>query len=243
MTNNQYGLEDKSKPRQWLSWLFFGLLGAGVVALIIWFVSKSSSVVRKPVPEVVQLQIIQPPPPPPPPPPPQDQPPPEPKVEPMEAPPDEPPPEQPEAKPEQAADNKAEPGPVGLDAQGQGAADGFGLAGKPGGQASLGGGNGNGIGSGSGGTSRAHGRYAALLQSRIRNALQKERELRKAPYEIKVQLWLGTTGQPEKVALVGTTGDAKVDQVIEATIMKMSGLSEPIPDGLPKPIVLQVRSS
>lgn len=139
MTNNQYGLEDKSKPRQWLSWLFFGLLGAGVVALIIWFVSKSSSVVRKPVPEVVQLQIIQPPPPPPPPPPPQDQPPPEPKVEPMEAPPDEPPPEQPEAKPEQAADNKAEPGPVGLDAQGQGAADGFGLAGKPGGQASLGG--------------------------------------------------------------------------------------------------------
>jgi hypothetical protein len=247
MTNNQYQPEEKTKMHKGLFWLLLGLLLAAVVALMFWFVSKSSSVVRKPVPEVVQLQIIQPPPPPPPPPPqPEDQPPPEPEpkpeVEPMESPKEEPPPDQPESKPEPAADNQAEAGPVGLDAQGQGPADGFGLAGNPGGQSSLGGGNGSGGGIGGSGP-RAHGRYAALLQSRIRNMLQKERELKRNPYEVKVQLWLSSSGQPEKVMLVGTTGDTKVDQIIESTIMKMSALSEPIPEGLPKPIVLQVRSS
>lgn len=240
MANNPFKQPEKPPSREWVYWVVGGLVVALVVGAIVWFVSKASGVKRKPVPEVVQLQIIQPPPPPPPPPPP-DQPPPEipPEVQPMEAPPDEPPPpEQQEAKAE-----PAEAGPVGLDAQGQGPGDSFGLAGKPGGQPSLGGGgDGTGIGAATG-NGKAHGRYAALLQSRIRNALQKERDLRRVPYEVKVQLWLSGSGQPEKVALLGSTGDSKVDQQIEAAIMKLSALTEPMPQDLPKPLILQVRSS
>lgn len=146
-------------------------------------------------------------------------------------------------KPEQPVENKppapkqsaSPPGPPALDIKGQGPSDAFGLEGKPGGGEFLGGGGG-------GGGSR-FGWYAAIIQGRAREALQKQRKLIGTRYQVGVQLWLSADGVPERIELINSTGKQDVDQLLRDVLLGLGKLPQPPPKDMPEPVILQVSTS
>jgi periplasmic protein TonB len=201
------------------------LIGLGV--LIYRIFTGTTSVPRKTVPDVVQLKLIPPPPPPPPPPPKMVE---QPKMK------------QPELKPQQVVENHppspkapTPPGPPALDVKGQGPSDSFGLQGNPGGGDFLGGGGG-------GGGSR-FGWYAALIEGRAREALQKERRLIGARYQVAVRMWLSSDGVPQRVELIGSTGKTDTDRLLQEVLQGIGKLPQPPPQDMPQPVILQVSTS
>jgi protein TonB len=175
---------------------------------------------KKHVMEVVTLKLIQPPPPPPPPPPPVVKPPEPAKMleQPKEAPPD---------KPKAAAP----PQPLALDAKAGPGSDPFGLGGRPGGEALIGGGGGGGS---------RFGWYANIIQSQIQQALQKDDKLRNSHYRIVVSVWLSSSGRPDQVKLVSTTGDRDIDSRIQVTLAAMPSLPEAPPRDMPQPVNVRI---
>jgi TonB family protein len=213
-------------------------IGAGLIALlvvvalgvIVWRIASGpASLPKRTVPDVVQLRLVPPPPPPPPPPPQQPK-----LIEPPKV-------QQQQFKAEQPMpDNKppsphpeAPPGPPALEGPGQGAPDGFGLAG--GGNGSFGGGDG-------GGGSR-FGWYAQLIKSRAQESLQKQRRLNGHRYRVNVQLWLASDGTTQRVELISSTGKTDIDQMIREALGAMPKLPEPPPPDMPEPVVMEVSSS
>ena len=142
---------------------------AGVVLLVQWL-GRGSAIPYKAQPQTVQMRLVELPPPPPPPPPPPEQ-----KMVEVTKQPEftEQPPQQ-EQQPQSTAD-ESPPGPLGLDVAGEGAGDGFNLAGRPGGSDAF--------GRGGGGGDR-FGWYSALVQGRISQVLQQQRALYDARYEV-----------------------------------------------------------
>lgn len=214
-------------------------IAAGVVAVAVLgvaavMVAGGDSQPTRKVPEPQIVQILTPPPPPPPPPP--EPPPPEEQVE------EQPEIAEPEMKeeapkdePEEAEPEAPAPGPLGLDQEGTGPGDSFGLAGRPGGGGLLG------SGSGGGGGSR-FGWYAAKVQTAIEAALRDNRKTRKASIAgLRVQLWLDATGNVTRVRLAASTGDAEVDRVIENEILRGRHF-EPPPSDMPQPIVMRIKA-
>ena len=96
--------------------------------------------------------------------------------------------------PKDAKNDEPPPGPLALDAEGQGPGDGFDLGGKPGGKGFLGGGGG-------GGGSR-WGWYAGMVQSQIESALRANQKTRNAVMRVQVRLWSDGTGRVNRVQLV-----------------------------------------
>lgn len=184
--------------------------------------------------QVTMIKLLPPPPTPPPTPPPQVQP--QPTVQQMI--------EQkqmmePETKPEKEhkrdeppkAHEKA-PGPLGLNAKGEGKGDAFGLVGKPGG---------NGLfGNGDGGGGSRWGWYAGEVQARVEDALQKNSRTRTAAIRLEVRIWPDTTGRIARAELVGSTGDAALDAAIKNQVLTGLQLQEPPPAGMPLPIVMRL---
>jgi TonB family protein len=208
----------------------------GTVALVflaagysIYSIVSDDSAPRRRVMEVVQLKVIEPPPPPPP----KVEPPPEPPkvVEeqiiepPIDAPPDDSPPQD-EAPPE---------GPLGLDAQGGGAGDAFGLQGRPGGRDLIGTPRGGG-----GGGGNRFGRYATLIQSQIDRSLRADEMLEVARFRATMRIWLTPSGTVERVELVRTTGDNDLDQRIAQVISTMPAIPEAPPSEMPQPVIVRI---
>jgi hypothetical protein len=190
-------------------------------------------------PKIEQVTMVKllplPPTPPPPTPPPQVQP--QPTVEPMV--------EQkqmiePETKPEKPEQKKEDtpkshdkaPGPLGLNAKGEGAGDAFGLVGKPGG---------NGLfGDGGGGGGSRWGWYAGQVQARVEDALRNNPRTRAASLRVEVRIWPDNTGRVTRVQVSGTTGDPRIDAAIKDEVLAGLQLQEPPPAGMPLPIVMRL---
>jgi protein TonB len=200
---------------------------AALLAYGIYRAATGEAVIpKKVVSDVVTMRLVEPPPPPPPPP--------RPKME-----------EQPKERemitrtplqnvpPPPSNTNAAPPGPLALDALGQGAPDSFGLAGNPGGSGVLGGG-------GSGASGSAYGWYASMLEGRIQDLLKRDRRLRGQRYEGSVSLRLAPDGRPLGIELIQGTGKHDVDEVISQVLSDWKPPQPP--QGMPQPIVIKLRS-
>lgn len=195
------------------------LLGMALAALF----TKADNVKHK---VVTQITLVAPPPPPPKP---EERPPDPPKMK-DEIKLDQPKPEdEPRPAPEQPP-----AGPLGLDAQGSGPGDGFGLAGRPGGRDIIAGSGGGGLGLTMFGNSTA--RFVA--QELARNP-----RLKAVSYKIEIRVWLGKDGRFEREEIIQGTGDHELDALIRSGLSQLSALQQPIPQNLPQPLRIRVTSS
>jgi hypothetical protein len=136
--------------------------------------------------------------------------------------------DKPPDKPKEAAKpDEPPPGPLALDAKGEGPGDAFGLGGKPGGNGLLGGGGGGGGG--------GNGWYTGQVQAKIQQALAKDPTLAKLHWRLAFELWIDATGKVERVQLVTSTGVAENDELIRRALLNVSTLDPP-----PKDITLPV---
>ena len=216
----------QSLKRQWrLTGIVLVL--AVLVGLAVWWVVLQMHSYGKPLKRSVQeIALVKPPPPPPPPPP---------KVEPqkveqpkMDVPdqqaPKDAPPDKPDAPP---------PGPdLGVDANGSGSGDSFGLVGKKGGAGLIGGGGG-------GGSKFAW--YGALIKDRIQDTLQKDKRVRKATdLRLLVNVWVSATGGITRVDLLDSSGNADLDEADKAALKALPALREGAPADMPQPVKLRI---
>jgi len=176
---------------------------------------------------VTQISLVAPPPPPPKP--------------------EEPPPEPPkmkeevnldQAKPVDAPKASAEQpaaGPLGIDAQGSGPGDSFGLVGRPGGRdITVGEIGGNRLGFTAFGSSTAR---------HIAQELARDPKLKATAYQIEVRVWLSKDGHFEREEIVRGTGDRELDALIRAGLSQLTSVQQPIPQNLPQPLRIRVTSS
>ena len=162
--------------------------------------------------------------PPPPPPPPEEQPP-EPEVEeeieqPLE-----------EEVVEDMPEESSEPvgADLGVDADGSGAGDGFGLVGKKGGRGLL---------SGS-----PFAWYEGVMVSEIQDLLSSLDELRSEEYDFKIKLKVGFDGTVERVLLVSTTGDKEKDELLLSVLNGLGKFSRMPPGKMPPVVTLKITST
>jgi outer membrane biosynthesis protein TonB len=185
--------------------------------------------VRK-VPEVMMVRVQPLPPPPPPPPPKMIE---QPKM--VEQTPvriNEPKPDKPMDKPmDKPKADAPPPGPLALDAKGEGPGDAFNLGGKEGGMGILGGGGGGGS---------RWGWYAAVVQTQIEDAMRKNNKTKNASARTVLRVWCDASGHIERVQLVSSTSDAEVDRAIEHEVLGGMTLRQPPPKDMPMPIVVRM---
>lgn len=163
---------------------------------------------------VQQISLIKPPPPPPPPK--VEEKPPEPKVK-EEVKIDEPPPKN---------DDQPPPGKdLGIDANGSGGGDGFGLIGRKGGRDLLG--------------SDRFGWYGSQVKSGIYDALMGEDCTRQARYSVVVKVWLVASGKVQRVELEGSSGNPEIDSCITRALPGVQVADAP-PEDLPQPVRIRV---
>ena len=197
------------------------LLMAGAIWLLITYLSGPSvkpSAIR-------QIALIKQPPQPPPPKPP-EKPPEPPKVKEevkIDQPKDEPKPDEPKAADDKPASDK----PLGVDAEGGAGSDGFGLAGNKGGRDFL----------TTGGGSGAY--YSGLLQRQFYEALSRNRKVVKEEFKVVVRVWLGDDGRVQKADIVSGSGNPKVDDLIQLTLLDMTPLKD-IPPSSMRPMQLRL---
>ena len=220
-------IDDDSKPA-WVRWggVVLGLAAAILLALWLRDVLMSGKP-SKPM-KLQQITLVRPLPPPPKPP---EQKPPEPEVK-EEVKLDEP---QPTPEPQQA--DAPPPGAdLGVDAEGTGEGDGFGLVAKKG-AADL-------IGGGPKGNPWAW--YDALVNDAVNSAVQtalgREKTLKNKNYKVIVKVWVNASGQVTRVALMDSTGDAKVDEILKEALKDMRALRDSPPEDMPQPMKIRVIS-
>jgi periplasmic protein TonB len=190
---------------------------------------------------VQQISLVKPPPPPPPPPKPEIKPP-EPPMKKDEVKLEEPKP----APPEPARSDEPPPSRgLGVDADGTGGGDSFGLAANRGGAslidsmrpAPVGGG----VPIGPSGASRFRG-YATQLQQQLQEALAKNEKLRGSIFTAGVRVWLTADGMIQRLEVVDSSGSAAMDAVIKSALLDLGRLREAPPAELPQPVRLKITS-
>lgn len=196
-----------------------GIIFIAIALVIRDYLSGAQSAPKK----VVQQQITVITPPAPPPPPPEA---PKPEVE--EEPIPEPTPPEPESEPAPA--EEAPPaGDLGLDADGSGGGDDFGLVGRKGGRDFL-------AGSGTGGS------YTNGLKEKINNILSDDDELKYMKYRAKVRFWVNQQGVVDRFDVDLLDGDPAIKKRIESALGGIRQFGNP-PQDLQQPIVWQLTSS
>jgi protein TonB len=196
--------------------IFLLVVVVGVVILIKRFLDSPDQPNTR---RVQQISLIKPPEPPPPPPKPPEEKPPEIKEE-VKM--DEPPPPKADAPPPGAN--------LGLDAEGKGSGDSFGLVGNKGGRELIIGGNGSRFGG-----------YLGGLQKSIRDELGRNEKLRKGEYKADVAIWLSLNGSVERFELLGSSGEPDVDAAIKNVLGGIRQFDEP-PSDMPQPVRLRISS-
>ncbi|MEO8038004.1 MAG: TonB C-terminal domain-containing protein [Betaproteobacteria bacterium] len=179
--------------------------------------------------QVVQISLLKAPPPPSPPPPERL---PEPEVpkEEVKMP-------EPEQQPEPARNDTPPPGEqLGLDADGSGNGDSFGLAARKGGTeiTKLG-------GSGGLGRDRASW-FGGLVQSHLQAELLKNEKLRTANYSLLLRVWFDDGGRIDRFELVNSTGNSDMDESIRLALDHMPAMRQAPPPDVPQPLKLQITS-
>jgi protein TonB len=144
---------------------------------------------------------------------------------------------QPDSPPEPETPPEPAPAPMGTDLEGPGGPD-FGLA-KGGGSGMIGG---TGTGNGPGGGGSRFGWYAGQVQSTALRALQAHKHTRSSRLDVKVRIWVDSTGRITRATLSGSSGDPATDRAIEQEIFNGLQLQEPPPQGMPMPIVMGIKA-
>lgn len=199
------------------------LAGVAVLAIIAFGIDALRDNFQKPAQpkkQVQQVTMIAPPPPPPPPP--------------EQLP---PPPEEPEQKLEEPAP-EPEPAPeaasseLGVDADGTAGADGFGLVGRKGGQALIGGGSGNAI--------IWYGqKLSSAIADAVREALADAAKGRK--FQALLNVWLDGTGALQRAELAAPTGDREVDAALATALAELRvPLALAPPANMPQPVKIRI---
>lgn len=104
-------------------------------------------------------------------------------------------------------------------------------------------GGGNGLGRNSVGGGRKGskwGYYAAKVQTTIADALRRNSSTKTAAFSMQVKIWADSSGRITKAQLVGTSGNAAVDQAIKNQVLVGLQLPEPPPAGMPMPINMRL---
>ena len=191
-----------------LAWLIFTLIG--------WLDSQEPNKKKT----IQQITFITPPPPPPPPP----------KIE-------EPPPEveeveieEPEPTPEDLPDLPQDEAPpseqLGLDADGTGGGDAFGLVGRKGGRGLLSGGD-------------PYALYSSSVQQKLIEKLNESHEIRRSEYSIEVYFWIVQDGSVGSFKLVKKSGNKQLDGKIERALKDIKKFDPPVP-GMPQPLKVKL---
>lgn len=216
------------KPGRWRRWLLAaGALGlcAAVAVMAMSFLTEGKSKKRT---VVHQIAILRPPPPPPPPKP--EEKPPEVEKEEVKLP-------EPDKAPEsQQADAPPAGQELGVDAQGTGAGDSFGLVGKPGGKDITT------IGDGDGGDRARFGFFAGLLQQHFTEQFNRNEKLKSRDYKVVIRVWLRADGGVQRFELAGSSGSEETDAAIRTALSRMTPLAESPPADMPQPVRLRVTS-
>jgi protein TonB len=171
-----------------------------------------------------------------------------------EKPKEEPPKELDVQKPEVSVNVPAEAAPagekpqddqLGVDADGEGPGDGFGLMGKRGAQdittIGAGGTGGNGSGATVGVSRFNFGAYGGLVRQRMQNELMAIADLRREDYVAIVSIWIDARGHIERVELPQGSGLDQIDSALRQAFARMPVLPEP-PAALPQPLRLRITS-
>lgn len=107
----------------------------------------------------------------------------------------------------------------------------------------LGSGNGNGGkigGTGRKGGGSKYGWYAAKVQTSIAEAMRRHPSTKNASMTLQVRVWPDANGRIIRAQLVGTSGNAAVDQAIKDQILTGLQLPQAPPADMPTPIVLRL---
>jgi protein TonB len=173
---------------------------------------------------VVNITLMKPPPPPPP-----EVKPPEPEVPKVQE--KIPEPETPQETQEAPPDDQ-----LGLDTEGSGSGDAFGLAAKKGGKdiTELG---------GPATVNRAqYAWFTGLVQGQLQEQFQKNDKLRTADYRVVLRVWFAQDGSIERYELVGSSGNPEIDRNLRVAMDDMPRLKQAPPAGMPQPVKLRVTS-
>jgi protein TonB len=179
---------------------------------------------------VTQITLVAPPPPPPPPKP-EEKPPDPPKMK-EEVKLDNPKPTE-EPKP---AQEQPPAGPLGVDAQGSGPGDGFGLAGRPGGRDLIASSN---LGGGGLGMTV----FGSSVARHIAQELGRDPKLKNVSYRIEVRVWLAKDGRFEREEILKGTGDQELDSTIREGLRQLSAYQQTMPSNAPRSMRIRVISS
>jgi len=127
------------------------------------------------------------------------------------------------------------PGPMGVDAQGTGPGDSFGLAGRPGGRdiiASSGGGGGLGLSL-----------FGSSTARHIAQELARDPRLKNTNYKVEIRVWLSKDGRFEREEIVRGSGDSEIDKLIREGLSQLGALQTPVPQNVPQPLRIRVMST
>lgn len=208
----------------WMRWGGIVLCLVAAVMLGLWLKDFLGSDEPPRKQSLQQITLIKPPPPPPP-----EQKPPEPVMK------EEIKISEPDPEPMDQADEPP-PGPdLGVDTEGTGSGDAFGLVGKQGGANLIGGSRGN-------PWAWYDGIVNEAINSAFQEALLREQALKDKTYKIVVKVWIEAGGQISRIALVDTTGDAKIDELLKDVLQNLRALREAPPADMPQPIKIRVTS-
>lgn len=98
-----------------------------------------------------------------------------------------------------------------------------------------------GTGSGGGAVQRlTYMSYANAATRSINDFLNRDPTLRRADYQIPINVWVSDDGRLARAELAGSTGHPETDEALRTALKRFPGLRNPPPDRLPQPIRLQL---
>lgn len=217
--------QEDNEARSWRPLMIGGLIASAVIGLVIYGALQMMANAKAPPPPREQKITVMPQQAPPPPPPPRDEPPPPPDEQKME---DPTPRDEPQ---EQEPDQADEPPPgedLGVDADGAGSGDSFGLVGHKGGKGLIGGGDRNRW-------------FAGQVQQDLQRQLADSEKARAAKYAVVVKLWFHADGGVDRYEMAGIVGDKKSESALRAVLDQLRLQATP-PQDMPQPLKLRIVS-
>ena len=82
--------------------------------------------------------------------------------------------------------------------------------------------------------------YATLIKGELQRHLGRNKDLRQRGYRVEVHLWVGHDGAITRHELVGSSGDADIDEVIRQAVGSLAAFSQLPPERMPQPIRLSI---
>jgi len=80
------------------------------------------------------------------------------------------------------------------------------------------------------------------VNSAFQSALAREKALKNKNYKVIVKVWIDSTGNVTRAALVDSTGDARADEVLKEALRDMRALRDSPPADMPQPVKIRVTS-